>query len=150
MGYRLVRVQLQESAKRRTLQIMADRLDHAPVTVEDCSQISRHISALLDVKDPIDGAYQLEVSSPGIDRPLMTLEDFADYIGHEAKVEMQLPIDGRRRFNGTLLAVEDNTVRLRMVEGKDVTLDFNAMRSAQLLLTDALLAAHEQQAVVNQ
>jgi ribosome maturation factor RimP len=110
------------------------------MTVEDCAEISRTVSALLDVADPIVGAYTLEVSSPGIDRPLIRREDFARFAGFEAKIELNAPQDGRRRFRGKLLGVEGDAVRL-LVDDAPVALPLAAVARAKLVLTDALLAA---------
>src|ERR1700691_3534201 len=112
MGYRLVRVAFL-GARRATLQIMAERLDDTPMTVEDCTEISRSVSALLDVADPIADAYMLEVSSPGIDRPLTRPEDYDRFAGFEAKIELGQPIDGRKRFRGRLLGRAGDHIRLR-------------------------------------
>ena len=140
MGYELVRVQLQ-GRERLTLQVMADRADGAPMTVEDCADISRSLSALLDVEDPIDREYTLEVSSLGIDRPLTRPKDFAAWAGFEAKLESVQPIDGRKRFRGQLLGLDESgQVRLR-VETGEVAIPFADVRGAKLVLTDALIAA---------
>ncbi|WP_044564255.1 ribosome maturation factor RimP, partial [Azospirillum sp. B4] len=106
MGYDLVRVSLTGNA-RPTLQIMAERVDGAAMTVDDCAEISRAVSALLDVEDPIDVAYTLEVSSPGIDRPLTRPKDFERFAGFEVRVETSQPVDDRRRFIGMLKGIED-------------------------------------------
>lgn len=113
MGYELVRVQL-SGGQRPTLQIMAERSDGAAMTVEDCADISRAVSALLDVEDPLPGAYTLEVSSPGIDRPLTRLKDFERFAGYEARLETKAPVDGRKRFRGFLAGIEDHAVRLAL------------------------------------
>ena len=139
MGYELVRVRVTGS-QRKTLQIMADRLDGAAMSVDDCSDISHAVSAILDVEDPISDAYVLEVSSPGIDRPLTKLQHFARYTGFEAKVEMQHMIDGRKRFSGRLIGVEGDIVRLEH-DGEAVDLPFGEIRNAKLILTDELIAA---------
>jgi ribosome maturation factor RimP len=139
MGYRVVRVAV-TGGRRATLQIMAERRDDQAMTVEDCAEISRTVSALLDVADPIAGAYTLEVSSPGIDRPLVRREDFARFAGFEAKIELTQPHDGRRRFRGKLLGVEGDAVRL-LVDDAPVALPLAAVARAKLVLTDALLAA---------
>jgi len=139
MGYELVRVRVTGS-QRKTLQIMADRLDGAAMGVEDCADISHATSAILDVEDPITDAYVLEVSSPGIDRPLTKLHHFERYAGFEAKVEMHHMIDGRKRFSGRLLGVEDDKVRLEH-DGSPVDLPFAEIRNAKLILTDELIAA---------
>ena len=102
MGYRLVRVVI-TSGRRATLQVMAERIDDRPMTVDDCAQISHSVSALLDVADPIAGAYMLEISSPGIDRPLVRPEDYDRFSGFEARIELARPLEGRKRFRGRLL-----------------------------------------------
>lgn len=139
MGYQLVRVVISGS-RRPTLQVMAERSDLEPMTVEDCAAISRAVSALLDVEDPIPSAYRLEVSSPGIDRPLVRRADFERFAGFDARVETEAPIDGRRRFQGRLLGMVEDRVRLRLAEG-DRELPLAAIRKAKLVVTDALLAA---------
>ncbi|MBV6634147.1 MAG: ribosome maturation factor RimP [Alphaproteobacteria bacterium] len=146
MGYELVRVQLQ-GGKRPVLQIMADRADGASMTVDDCADISRAISAVLDVEDPIPDAYHLEVSSPGIDRPLTRLKDYVNYAGFQAKVELfhhaTTEPGGRRKFSGTIIGTQDDdAVVLEMEEG-EIALPFNGIQKAKLILTDALIA-HEQ------
>ena len=139
MGYDLVRVRLL-GGKPPRLQVMAERRDGVAMTVDDCAEISHVLSALLDAEDPIDDSYLLEVSSPGIDRPLTRLADFQRFSGFEAKIELQRPLDGRRRFRGRLLGVEDQSVLLRM-EGQSVSLPFADIGDAKLVLTDDLLAA---------
>lgn len=139
MGYRLVRVAFLGS-RRATLQIMAERLDEAPMTVDDCTEISRTVSALLDVADPIDGAYTLEVSSPGLDRPLVRPEDYDRFAGFEAKIELGRPLDGRKRFRGRILGRTDSQVRLRGEAG-EVRLPLADISKAKLVITDDLLAA---------
>jgi ribosome maturation factor RimP len=138
MGYRVVRVAV-TGGRRATLQIMAERTDDRAMRVEDCTEISRTVSALLDVADPIAGAYLLEVSSPGIDRPLVRREDFARFAGFEAKVELSAPVDGRKRFRGRLLGVEGDDVRL-LVDALPVALPITTVTRAKLVLTDELLA----------
>ena len=138
MGYRLVRVVV-TSGRRATLQVMAERRDAAPMTVEDCADISRQVSALLDVADPIAGAYLLEVSSPGIDRPLVRPEDYDRFAGFEAKIELVAPQDGRKRFKGRLLGRAGEAVRLAGEAG-EVHLPLAAIARAKLVLTDELLA----------
>src|SRR5690606_13434902 len=121
-------------------QIMAERMDEAGMTVDDCAEISRTVSALLDVEDPIHGAYILEVSSPGIDRPLTRPRDYERFKGFEARVELQTSQDGRRRFRGRILGIEDGIVRLVSEDG-EVALPYAAIDNAKLMLTDDLLAA---------
>jgi ribosome maturation factor RimP len=143
MGYRLVRLMQTGGLRRPTLQIMAERRDEAAMTVEDCAQISRSVSALLDVADPIAGAYLLEVSSPGIDRPLVRPEDYDRFAGFEARIDLAEPLDGRKRFRGRLLGREGGDVRLA-VEGAEVRLPLAAITRAKLVLTDDLLALAQQ------
>ncbi len=143
MGFSVVRVQV-SGQQRVRLQIMAERHDGKAMLVDDCAVLSRAISAVLDVEDPIPGAFTLEVSSPGIDRPLVRLDDFERFAGFEARVETARLIDGRRRFKGRLLGVTDQVVRLH-VEGVAVELPFLDIRRAKLILTDELLAAAEEQ-----
>jgi ribosome maturation factor RimP len=139
MGYRLVRVAFL-GARRATLQVMAERLDDAPMSVDDCTEISRSVSALLDVADPIDGAYMLEVSSPGIDRPLTRPEDYERFAGFEARIELCRPLDGRKRFRGRVLGRSDDHVRLHGETG-EVRLPLADIAKAKLVITDDLLAA---------
>ncbi|HTH16647.1 MAG TPA: ribosome maturation factor RimP [Magnetospirillum sp.] len=139
-GYELVRV-LFQGKTRPTLQIMAERKDGAAMTVDDCADISRSLSAVLDVEDPIQGGYVLEVSSPGIDRPLTRPKDYETWAGHEAKVESLVAVDGRKRFRGTLLGLaEDGQVRL-LTEAGEVAIPPVDIKSARLVLTDALIDA---------
>ncbi|HEX2127346.1 MAG TPA: ribosome maturation factor RimP [Thermoleophilaceae bacterium] len=139
MGYELVRVMLR-GRERPTLEIMAERADRAPMTVEDCAEISRAVSALLDVEDPLPGSYVLEVTSPGIDRPLVRPDDFARFAGFEARIETATPIDGRRRFKGRLIGVEGDEVRID-VDGTVVPVPLASVKKAKLVLTDELIAA---------
>jgi ribosome maturation factor RimP len=139
MGYRLVRISFIGS-RRATLQIMAERADEAAMTVEDCAEISRSVSALLDVADPIAGAYTLEVSSPGIDRPLVRPEDYERFAGFEAKVELSQPLDGRKRFRGRIVGRTAGGARL-LAEAGEVVLPFAAIQRAKLVLSDELIAA---------
>jgi len=138
LGYGIVRVQF-NSGRRATLQIMAERRDGAAMSVEDCAQISRAASALLDVEDPIPGAYDLEVSSPGIDRPLTRLEHFTRFAGFEAKLETDRLLDGRRRFRGLIVGVDDETIRVRAGE-IEYAVPFDAVTKAKLVLTNELIA----------
>ena len=140
MGYQLVRVQMSGGQHRPTLQVMAERIDGVGMTVERCAEVSRAVSALLDVADPLPGAYTLEVSSPGIDRPLVKLRDFERFTGHEARLETRWPIGGRRRFRGLLKGVEGDAVRVATPEG-DVALPIGEIERAKLVLTDELIAA---------
>lgn len=140
MGYALVRVQLQDGSGSARVQIMAERSDGTSVTLEDCEKISRTVSALLDVSDPLPDAYRLEVSSTGIDRPLVKLEDFSRFAGNVAKVALMAPVDGRKRFQGLLLGLDGEQVKLRMEEGVEVLLPYDQIDQAKLVLTDELIA----------
>lgn len=139
MGYDIVRVQL-SGGDRLRLQIMAERRADGTMNVDDCAEVSRAVAAILDVEDPIDSAYTLEVSSPGIDRPLTRLADFDRFAGFEARVETALPIDGRRRFRGRLLGTRDGAVAM-ICEEAEVVLPFADIQKAKLVLTDELIAA---------
>lgn len=143
MGFEIVRVQLAGAGRggRQVLQIMAERAD-GTMTVDDCAKVSRAASALLEVEDPIAGAYVLEVSSPGIDRPLTRLKDFERFAGFEAKLELTMPFEGQRRFRGRLRGVEDDTVLLLLDEGeRELRVSFAEVAKAKLVLTDDLIAA---------
>jgi ribosome maturation factor RimP len=143
IGYRLVRVKL-SGLDGCTLQIMAERPDRS-MTVADCEVVSRALSPVLDVADPVDRAYRLEVSSPGMDRPLVRRSDFECFVGHEIKVEMALAIDGRRRFRGLLLGLEGETARIHRNdaapgEPNEILLAIDDMAEAKLVLSEALIA----------
>lgn len=142
LGYRLVRVRI-SGANGCTVQIMAEKPD-GTMSVEDCESVSRMISPLLDVEDPIGRAYHLEVSSPGLDRPLVRATDFQRWAGHEAKIEMALMVAGRRRFRGILLGADGTRARLRRTdaqpgEASEIDLRLSDMSEAHLVLTDALI-----------
>lgn len=143
MGYELVRV-LILGRERPTVQVMADRADGSLISVEDCEQISHAVSAVLDVNDPIPGAWNLEVSSAGIDRPLTRPKDWVRFLGHQARVEMLAPVDGRRRFTGVVLDADAGSARLRLEDGADIVLPFGDIRRAKLVLTNALIEATAQ------
>ena len=138
LGYDVVRIRFGSGA-RPVLQVMIERSDRGVLTVEDCAAASRAVSARLEVEAFVAGAYALEVSSPGIDRPLVRLDDFDRFSGFEAKVEMAEPLDGRRRFRGRLLGADDGHVRMT-VDDRDVSLPYAAIRNAKLVLTEELLA----------
>lgn len=140
MGYELVRVTVL-GRDRPTVQVMADRQDGALIGVEDCERISRRIGAVLDVEDPLPGAWSLEVSSAGIDRPLVRTKDWERFAGHQARVEMIVPVDGRKRFTGVVLGADEQAARLRLDDGAEVSLPRADVRRAKLLLTDALIEA---------
>lgn len=139
MGYRLVRVVV-TSGRRATLQVMAERLDDTPMTVDDCALISHSVSAILDVADPIAGAYTLEISSPGIDRPLVRPEDYDRFSGHQVKIELNGPVEGRKRFRGRLLGLAGGDVRLATEVG-EARFPLAAVARARLVVTDELVAA---------
>ncbi len=140
MGFELVRLRLM-GGKTATLQIMAERPDGG-IEVDECAEISTAVSATLDVEDPISDAYTLEVSSPGIDRPLTRLKDFAEFEGYEAKLETADLIDGRKRFKGVLAGTEGDEVLINIEEGGEtitVGLQFDWLAEAKLVLTDELI-----------
>ena len=142
LGYRLVRVRV-SNVDGCTVQIMAER-PNGSMAVEDCETVSRALSPVLDMADPIDRAYRLEISSPGIDRPLVRLSDFDRYAGHLVKIETELPVNGRKRFRGLLIGTEGEAARLRrdeIAEGEDaeVLLPIGDMSEARLVLTDELV-----------
>jgi len=143
MGYRLVRIKISGEAGC-TVQVMAERPDGS-MQIEDCEAISRALSPVLDIADPIERAYRLEISSPGIDRPLVRRSDFERFTGHLAKIEMALPHQGRKRFRGTLGGVEGSAVRLhrddvKADEDPDIRLALEDIAEARLVLTDELIA----------
>ena len=142
MGYDIVRVQL-AGGDRLRLQIMAERRADGGMSIDDCAEVSRAAAAILDVEDPIDAAYTLEVSSPGIDRPLTRLADFDRFAGFEARIETALPIDGRRRFRGRLLGTRGAGIAM-VCEDREITLPFADLQTAKLVLTDELIAASRQ------
>lgn len=140
LGYDLVRVRVGGGGGRRTLQIMAERRDRAEMGLDDCAGISRVVSALLDVEDPVDGAYTLEISSPGLDRSLVGLGDYARFEGRDARVETKEPIAGRKRFKGRLLGVRGTDVRI-LCGGAEAEIPFDAVLRGKLLLTDEAVSA---------
>jgi ribosome maturation factor RimP len=143
MGYRLVRIKI-SGESGCTVQIMAERPDGS-MQIEDCEAISKALSPVLDVADPINRAYRLEISSPGIDRPLVRRSDFERFAGHLVKIEMSVPHQGRKRFRGTLAGVEGGAVRIHRDDTKagedpDVLLEMEDIAEARLVLTDDLIA----------
>jgi ribosome maturation factor RimP len=138
LGFRLVRVRVSGFAGC-TVQIMAERPD-GTMRIEDCEVVSRALSPVFDVADPIEGAYRLEISSPGIDRPLVRRSDFDRYAGHVAHIEMQIPIEGRKRFRGELHGTDGECARIRCDDRNDILLRIDDMAEARLVLTDAQLA----------
>jgi ribosome maturation factor RimP len=147
LGLRLVRVAFFGGESDPTLQIMAERPDTRQLVIDDCAELSRRISDRLDAleaegRDPIAIAYRLEVSSPGIDRPLTRAADFADWAGHEAKIALKEKRDGRQRFQGELMGIDaDGVITLTDKQGMDHHLPFDAIDTAKLVLTDKLIAA---------
>jgi ribosome maturation factor RimP len=143
LGFRLVRVRV-SSTDGCTLQIMAERED-GTLSIEDCEAVSRALSPVLDVADPVEQAYRLEISSPGMDRPLVRRSDFQRYAGHVAKIEMAIPVNGRRRFRGTILGVEGGAARIRPDDApedaaREVLLLIDEMEAAKLVVTDQLVS----------
>ncbi len=139
MGYTVVRVKV-IGASPPVLQIMAEQTADGSMTVDDCAEVSRAVSALLDVEDPIAGPYNLEVSSPGLDRPLVRLDDFERFAGFEAKIELKQPLNDRKRYRGRLKGIADGDVQLEF-EGNDVALPYDSIDGAKLVITDDLIAA---------
>ncbi len=142
LGYRLVRVRV-SGTEGCTVQIMAERPD-GTLTIDDCEDISRALSPVMDVADPIEKAYRLEISSPGIDRPLVRKSDFERYAGHLVKIEMEHPVNGRKRFRGVLVGTEGEAAKITRDDAKegeeaDVTLPIEDMGEAKLVLTDELV-----------
>jgi ribosome maturation factor RimP len=140
LGFDLVRVAMIGGASDPTLQVMAERPDTRQLTIDDCTDLSRKLSDILDEQDPIEGAYRLEVSSPGIDRPLTRLSDFSDWAGHEARIRFEQPIDGAKQVSGIIDGLSGDIVRVSTTKGlREVP--FSSIASAKLLLTDKLIAA---------
>ena len=147
LGFELVRVTY-GGGRKPTLQIMAERPDGS-MSVDDCARLSREVSLILDVEDPLPGEYLLEVSSPGVDRPLTRPKDFERWVGFETKVELATQMDGRRRFKGRMTAFDGAEVRMETDEG-EVVLPFGDISKAKLILTDELLAAVQKSASGNE
>lgn len=141
LGFEVVQVKLLEGNKSKTLQIMAERPDKT-MTLDDCETISKQLSALLDVEDIIPGEYRLEVGSPGIDRPLRKEAEFAEYASHLAKVELVLPVNGRKRYTGTIKSANAGQLVLT-VDNADVEISIADIQNAKLVLTDALIKHHQ-------
>jgi ribosome maturation factor RimP len=146
LGFALVRVKMFGGTSDPTLQVMAERPDTRQLTIDDCADLSRRVSDLLDAleaegRDPIDHAYRLEVSSPGIDRPLTRLQDYADWAGHEARITLAEKLDGRKQFKGDLTGVEGENVGIVDAQGVAFALPFAAIEDAKLVMTDRLIAA---------
>ncbi len=141
LGFDLVRVKLFGSGDEYTLQIMAENPATKQLVIEDCAAISRRLSDLLDEVDPIEEAYRLEVSSPGIDRPLTRLHDYMEWAGHEAKIAATELVDGRKSFRGILKGVDGDDVLLADTKAGDVVIPFALIGEAKLMLTDKLISA---------
>ena len=135
-GFKLVRLRVMGGAAK-TLQVMAERPD-GTMDVEGCSQLSHALLDFIEAEDPIEGDYELEVSSPGIDRPLTRLMDFSRWAGHEAKIELTLPVEGRKRFRGVLQGLDGQDVMIR-ADNSDIKFPFRAIANAKLVLTDKLI-----------
>lgn len=142
-GLSLVCVRLTGDNGESTLQVMAEDPKTRKIGIDDCAKLSREIAAILDVEDPINGRYRLEVSSPGIDRPLMREQDFVDFAGFEAKVEIFPPLDGQKRFKGILRGVENNAATLETETGP-VALPLSSIQKSRLVLNDDLIAKTKQ------
>ena len=140
LGFDLVRVAMIGGTSDPTLQVMAERPDTRQLTIDDCSEISRKLSDILDEADPIDDAYRLEVSSPGIDRPLTRRKDYADWTGHEARIKYAEPVDGAKQVSGIIEGISGDTIRVATPKGER-SIDFANIASAKLLLTDKLINA---------
>jgi ribosome maturation factor RimP len=142
LGYKLVRVAILGGRSDPTLQVMAEKPETRQLDLGDCERISRRLSDVLDALDPIEGGYRLEVSSPGIDRPLTRLRDYVDWKGHEARVTLVEAVNGRKQFSGTLQGIgEGEVVHLAGKDDQDYAIPFSSIASAKLLLTDALINA---------
>ena len=143
LGYETVRI-LTIGQANPTLQIMIDKLDGSDIMVEDCATVSRKISEVLDANDPIKDKYNLEVSSPGLDRPLTVLEHFQRFAGYDAKIETSSEVDARKRFKGKIISVDDRENIHFDMDGKEWVIPFAAVSKAKLLITDELLARYEE------
>ena len=146
LGYEMVRI-MTIGQKNPTLQIMIDRKDGQEINVDDCATVSRKISEMMDEKDPIKDQYSLEVSSPGLDRPLTKPEHFKRFLGYETKIETSEEVDGRKRFKGKTKSVDANNNIVLDMDGTEYSIPFDAISKAKIVLTDELLAeymaAHE-------
>ena len=141
LGLDIVRVRLGGGSKRKQLQIMAEKAGGAHTDVNDCAKLSRAIGPVMEAADPISDAYTLEVSTPGIDRPLTRKGDFGRWVGHLAKVELAMPLDGRRKFRGVILREDDDGVAIELDDGAELVAELTEMVKASLVLTDELIDA---------
>jgi ribosome maturation factor RimP len=137
LGYRIVRVRLSGNRRKR-LQIMGERVSDGQMGIDDCGRLSRALGPVFDLDDPVDGEYDLEISSPGIDRPLMRIEDFERFVGFDAKVETAVPVNNQRRWKGAIAAVNGDEITLTTDQG-EAKLKFSALSDARLVLTDKLI-----------
>jgi ribosome maturation factor RimP len=144
MGFDLVRVQFMGGGGK-TLQVMVERQDRRPINVDDCAEVSRMISTLLEVDDPVSSAYILEVSSPGIDRPLVRIDDYTRFVGFEAQIETGSQVNGRRRFRGRIEGVNGDLIRIDC-EGNNADIPFQAILKASVVMTDDLIEAAQREA----
>ena len=143
LGFDVVRI-LTIGQKNPTLQIMIERKDRTDIVVDDCATVSRAVSEILDEKDPIDDRYNLEVSSPGLDRPLTILEHFQRFVGYDAKIETTAEVDARKRFKGKIVSVDDKENIHFDMDGKEWIIPFGVVSKAKLLITDELLARYKE------
>lgn len=143
LGFDVVRI-LTIGQKNPTLQIMIERKDRTDIIVSDCAKVSRAVSEILDEKDPIKDQYSLEVSSPGLDRPLMTLEHFQRFVGMEVKLETLVEIEKRKRFTGKMVSVDDKNIIHFEMDGKEYAIPYDAVSKAKIVITDELMAKYEE------
>ena len=141
LGFDLVRVAMFGGRSDPTLQVMAERPDTRQLDLSDCEALSRRVSEVLDASDPIEAAYRLEVSSPGIDRPLTRLRDYADWAGHEARFKLSSALEGRKQFDAEITSVEGETINVYAERVGEIAIPFVQIASAKLVLTDALIKA---------
>lgn len=146
LGFDLVRVKMYGGKSDPTLQIMAERPDTRQLTIDDCADLSRRVSDIFDAleeqgRDPVEGGYRLEVSSPGIDRPLTRLKDFADWAGHDARIQLTEPVDGRKQLTGILDGADGDRITIDVRGHGPMTIGFDQVADAKLLMTDRLIAA---------
>ncbi|HWU74426.1 MAG TPA: ribosome maturation protein RimP [Sphingomonas sp.] len=146
LGFDLVRVKMFGGKEDLTLQVMAERPETGQLTIDDCADLSRRISDKFDAleeqgSDPIEDPYRLEVSSPGIDRPLTRLKDFANWIGQEARIHLTAPVDGRKQLTGDLAGVDGDRITIDVKKHQPMTIGFDQVADAKLLITDKLIAA---------
>lgn len=150
LGLRLVCVRITGEGGAQNVQVIAENPTTRRLPLDDCTKLSRELSALMDVEDPVKSAYRLEISSPGIDRLLISQQDFVDFSGFEAKIELEFPQDGQKRFRGILRGIEGEQIALDMPDKGLVTLPYNSVAKARLVLTDALIAASKPKSEVHE